>query len=153
MNINGSFKLFLQFFIYTFCWYMHHLLFNSHQGVNWNPSITEESQLLNSITNQHTIIFSVYKHNLSQSLLLRAPSKKRSAKLTTAFRQFYQNIFSNKYLFNFKRVPVVIWVRNDSSSRQLVIANDISYSLSFSMVVYAKWSSHLLPKIFNFDRF
>jgi len=47
----------------------------------------------------------------------------------------------------------MIGVRKYSSCWQFVIAYDVGYSLGFSMVPYSEGSSHLLPEVFNFQRF
>ena len=126
---------------------MHHLFLDCHQGIDWYPSVTENCKLLQPITHQNTTIFDINKHDLSQFMVLVAPSQQRSTKIALIFRYFYQHVFSNKYLLDLKRIPIVAGIRKDCSSWQLVIANNICNPLCLCMISYSQRSSHLLPKI------
>ena len=86
---------------------MHHFLLNCHQRIYWDPGVTEQTQLFHPISDQNTAVFHVHKHYFSQSLLVIAPSQKRSAKVSLGFWKFYEHILSYKNLVKFKGIPVV----------------------------------------------
>lgn len=44
----------------------------------------------------------------------------------------------------------MIGIRNDGTSRQLIIANDICHSFGVSVVAHPQRPPHLLPEILNF---
>jgi hypothetical protein len=131
---------------------VHHLLLHCHQRVNRHPSITEQSQFLQPVPYQNTIVLDVHKHHLGQPVLLIAPAQQRGREIALVLRDLNQYVLTNKYLLYFQRVPVVASVRQYSSSWQLIVANNISNALSLSMIAFPQGLPHLLPEIFNLQR-